>query len=303
MEFKYEQCVHPANTQLKDYHSGDIVCTECGMVLDSSIIDDRPQNTKDYAYEHGDVELENEGIIFNTIGAAWAAKENNSKRSLLAQRITVAASQEGVTDGISRGNIAQIQALETICDRMQLSTTVKHASIAALKDFWKNNTQNLYVRDKHRDFLSMACVYHVCKTHNVSRSFSELSVVCGAYEMNIRRAYKHLHEVLVDNSLGEGISSYPPPDTHAMSDTPVVSGYFSRWCSFLGYTPRTAMECKKLFEKIPEELYRGRKPTVIAAAIVCLVMGKDVKNQCLKNVCKVTPQSARQLAVLFRDGM
>jgi transcription initiation factor TFIIB len=298
-------CVHPENKQLTDYHSGDIVCMECGMVLDSSIMDDRPQHTKDYVYDNGDsAEGENEGFIFNTLAAAWTAKENSTKRTFLAQRITMAASQEGVSDGISRGNIAQIQELGTLCDRIPLSTTVKNASISVLKDFWKNNTLNLYVRDKHRDYLSMACVYHACKTHNVSRSFSELSAVCGAYEMNIRRAYKHLHEVLPNEVVGECAGSFLVPSTTAsMSDTPVVSGYFSRWCSFLGFAPSTAMECKRLFSKIPEELCRGRKPTVIAAAVVCLVAGKNIKNQSLKEVCKVTPQSARQLATLFRNGM
>lgn len=287
----YKCCVHADHHHVTDYHSGDITCTGCGMVLESSIIDDRPTNTKDLSFEQGDaMEMSRNGYLFNTLGGSnvrgWVRK---------AAQFAEQRSQ----DHLTLGNRKQLHDLKDTIFRLQLSTSVQECAEEAVKLFWKANSDHMYVREKQRDYLNMACIYHACKQLGVSRSLAELSSACNMYEMNVRKAYKHLHEVLF-HAGGDVDSSPETWQEKRQEDASGVTGYFSRWCSQLGYKPSVAMECKARFHQIPESLYRGRKPTVIAAAVVCLVKGSEVTNPKLKSVCKVTPQSAKELASVFR---
>ena len=302
-----------------DNRSGDIICPTCALVLESSVIDDRQETNSDYLYENC-ADTANMNFHQNASGT------NNASQS---------RSKTNITYGNLEDYTQEIR-LKDFCDKLQLAYVQKEDAVEVLTRYKVANTTHTYVRSKNKDMINLACIYHACKKSNVARSFSELSQRGGVYEMDIRKAYKHMLSVLKEDATANTINSTTSTSTttstttststststtgtigttnptindirttntsgtHSGTDTPEVTSYFSRWCSYIGCGSRVAMKCHSVFKTIDEKYYRGRKPTVVAAAVLCIIY-KKISNKELKEVCNVTPFSVRQLQRTFEE--
>jgi transcription initiation factor TFIIB len=282
------QCPECGSNHLsKDYSRAELVCRNCGFILDENIIDQGPE---------------------------WRAfdSEQREKRARTGAPMTYTIHDKGLStrigwknrDSYGRAiptrNRAQIYRLRKWERRIRISNANERSLAIALSELdrlssgmslprmvretaamiYRKAAMKKLVRGRSISVVTAAVLYAACRQCNVPRTLDEIATSSQLPRKEIGRTYRH-----VSHRLGLKLLPTSPED------------YISRFCSELKLSGGVRAKTITIIQDAARrELTSGRGPTGMAAAslyIACVLCGERRTQHEIAEVAGVTEVTIR----------
>ncbi len=272
---------------VKDYQRAEILCEKCGLVINESIFDRRPEwNNLDHAHKSKTertgppttVLAHDKGL---TTQIGWKNTDAFGRfipHRSRAQMFRLRQWQHRIrTSKVGERSMAQgLQEVCSISSRMGLPKQIKEDAAVLYK---RAASKNL-ARGRSIKELSAASVYAACRQSNVPRTLEEVIHDESLDKRAVGRAYRDMaRELRLD---------FRPQ---------VPEDYISRFCNRLELDQKVHRRCLELAERIKgKRMVSGVTPTGVVAAIIyiaCREMKIEKTQKDIGRVCGVTEVTLR----------
>ncbi|KAG6557874.1 hypothetical protein Mapa_000642 [Marchantia paleacea] len=236
-----------------DYAAGDVICIECGLVLESHFVDEAPEwrtfadqcETKDHN-RVGD--SYNDLLPDGGISTTFTHVEGN----------VISSSLKRAESRVSNGDNSRLFSSVTRCASMASRLGLVFSIQSRASEIYQKVTNLNIVRGKNQDAVLASCLYLACRQEGKTRSMKEIcSVSEGASLKEVGRALlcieKHMKE---DLEMGKSINA---------------TDFLSRFCSSLGLNHRARLAATELVQITDNRLDVRRNPTSVAATAIFMV--------------------------------
>jgi transcription initiation factor TFIIB len=251
---------HPDAALIEDHRAGDMICSQCGLVVGDRIIDVGSE-WRTFANDKESTDMTRVGAaedptmdghdLSTTIGrATGSAGFDASGNPLYRNRNT-----ESASDKAKRKANREIKEM---AERLSADQSIINSAYHIYHTVQKNKI----IKGRSSNAIIAACMFIACRQQSCPRTFKEISAVSnnGTTIKDIGRCYKIIRKTLVssnENSQGFSVSS--------------SSDLIIRFCSKLDYSK----EVRKLAESIVAKAsdiptLTGRSPNSLAAASIYL---------------------------------
>lgn len=283
-----KNCPECGSTHIsRDYVRAELVCDDCGLVIDDDLIDQGPE---------------------------WRAfdSEQKRKRARTGPPMKYTLHDKGLSTSISwmnrdaygrsipTKNRAQIYRLRKWQQRTQISSTIERSLASGFADLnrmsssmglprdvreragmlFKQVAENKLIRGRSRKVLVAATIYVACRLNNMPRTLEEVSNVSQSPKKEIGRSYRFLARKL----------------KLKMRPTSPID-YVSRFCSELRLSHDVKTKTIEILKvAIENELTSGRGPVGLTAAAIYMasVLCGERKTQIeIANISGVTEVTIR----------
>ena len=252
------KCPECGSTHIsRDYNRAELVCKNCGLVIDEGIIDHGPE-WRAFDSEQREKRARTGAPMTYTIHdkglstrISWQNKDAYGKsiptrnRAQL-YRLRKWQARTRISNGTERNLAFALSNLDRLSSSLSLPRTVRETAAMIYR---KAAAKNL-IRGRSVEGVSAAALYAACRQCHVPRTLGEISSIARMSRKDVGRNYRY-----VARKLGLKLMPTSPED------------YISRFCSELklgGSVKAKTMEILK--ESADKELTSGRGPTGIAAA-------------------------------------
>lgn len=267
------RCPKCGGTHLvKDYSRAELICRDCGLVIDEDLIDHGPEwrafdsEQRDKRSRTGSpmtYTLHDKGLS-TTIG--WKNRDSYGKSIPTRNRAQIYRlrkwqSRIRLNDATERNLAIALSSLDRMASSMGLPRTVREtAAMIYRKAAW-----NKLVRGRSIEGVTAASLYAACRQCHVPRTLDEISNIAHITRKEIGRTYRYIAQ-----ELGLKLLPTSPED------------YVSRFCSELKLSSNVQAKTLQILKDAAEkELTSGRGPTGLAAAslYIASVMSGERRTQ------------------------
>ncbi len=254
------RCPECGSTHLvQDYGRGELVCEECGLVIEDAYIDQGPEwrafdaEQRDKRARTGapmDYSLPDKGL--NTV-IGWQNKDSHGKSIPArnrAQLYRLRKWQRRMRFGEnSRRNLSSgILEIDRISSLMTLSRNVREAAAMVYRRAVEKNL----IRGRSVEGVVAAALYAACRQCGMPYTLDEVAAVADMERKEIGKTYRFL-----TRELSLKLMPTSPED------------YVGRFCEMLKLGEDTQTKALEIIRQAEEkELTSGRGPTGIAAAAI-----------------------------------
>ena len=244
---------------VRDYERGELLCEDCGLVLDDQFIDQGPE-WRAFDVEQGEKRARTGAPMTYTIHdkglsteISWKNKDSygktipNRNRAQM-YRLRKWQKRIRVSNATERNLSAALGELDRLCSALSLPRNVRETSALIYRKAVNKNM----IRGRSIEDVVAASVYAACRQCNIPRTLDEIAVASKSGRKGIGRTYRYL-----SRELKLGMKPTKPQD------------YVQRFCSGLNLSidvQNKAMEILKDAEEM--ELTSGRGPTGVAAGSI-----------------------------------
>ncbi|XP_049288750.1 transcription initiation factor IIB-like isoform X1 [Anopheles funestus] len=299
---------HPEANLIDDYHTGDMICSECGLVVGDRIID--PSNewrrfsdekSKTDMCRVGSMDPFMQDMDLSTIKQSLpgthrgaSAPTNNDLITSFPCHFLGQTSYDRTTpffkmDTNTRKLMFGFAEISTMADRINAPTSIlNHA-----KNIFKRVQESNKLKNRSVDAKATACLYIACRQEGVPRTFKELCAVSSVSKKEIGRCFK-----LIVNDLASSLDHITSED------------FMSRFCSNL----RLPLAVQKSATEIAQtafqlDLVSGLSPISVAAAAIYMasqvsetvISGKEIAE--IAGVADITIRKAYRLMLPFAEEL
>ncbi|GIY10260.1 transcription initiation factor IIB [Caerostris darwini] len=264
---------HPDATLIEDYRAGDMICSECGLVVGDRVIDVGSE-WRTFSNEKADSDP-------SRVGAAENPLLNGSDLSTVIGKGTGGASfdEGGVAkyqnrrtmSSSDRALINAFREISNMADRINLPKTIVDRANSLFKQVHDGKT----LKGRSNDAIASSCVYIACRQEGVPRTFKEICAVSKVSKKDIGRCFKEILKAL-----------------ETSVDLITTGDFMSRFCSNLGLPINVQRAATHIARKAVElDIVPGRSPISIAAAAIYMASQaseekKSQKGEYLLSTCK-----------------
>jgi len=285
----------------KDYTRAELVCGNCGLVLDSDLIDHGPEWR---AFDNEQREkrsrtgapmsytMHDKGLS-TTIG--WTNRDAYGKYIPARSRAQLYRLRKWqrrirISDATERNLALALSGLDRLSSGMGLPRSVREtAAMIYRKAAFKN-----LVRGRSIEGITAASLYAACRQCHVPRTLDEISTASGLPRKEIGRNFR-----FVSRELELKLLPTVPKD------------YIARFCSELNLSQAVLSKTLDILERAAnQELTSGRGPTGLAAAslyIASVLCGERRTQRQVADVAGVTEVTIRnrykELALKLKISM
>ncbi|MCL7030444.1 hypothetical protein MKW94_004552 [Papaver nudicaule] len=275
-----------------DRSAGDIICRECGLVLESHYIDETAE-WRTYADDYL-----NDCANMIRVGAPSNPFLDDGGLSTLISKL--GSSTSGVPFMSFGGHFKSrclntdqsglSPALTTICamsDRLGLVTTIKDSANEIYKKVVAHQKSRV---GKNVDAYLAACLYIACRQEDKPRTIKEIRCVAnGASKKEIGRAIDYIMSKVVVN-IGQSMER---GTVHARD-------FVRRFCSNLGMTNQAVNAAQEAVQRL-EELDIRRRPASVAAAVIYMITQLSDEKKQLQDVSYATGVAISTIKKSYKD--
>ncbi|XP_026459882.1 transcription initiation factor IIB-2-like [Papaver somniferum] len=271
-----------------DRSAGDMICMECGLVLESHYIDDTAEwriFVDDYAIDNDSVRVGEQSNPYladgglSTVIAKLSGKSGGNSFMSFGRRFNNRCLKPD-----QAGLIQDLTTMATMCDRLGLVTTIKDRA----SEIYKNVVAHQKSRvGKNKDAYLAACLLIACRDEDRPRTMKEICCVAnGATKKDIGRARVYIVSQLGVN-FGKGI--------HA-------GDFLRRFCSRLGMTNQAVKAAREALDKLEEQdVDIRRSPVSVAAAIIYMITQLSADKKLLQDVSDATGVAISTIQNTYKD--
>lgn len=247
------QCrYHPRAELLDDYHAGDVVCSECGLVVADRVIDvssewrtfnDNGESKDMSRVGRAENSLFDGGDDLYTRMQEYAAKSCTAASSAAIQvpRFKKSSAEKAMCHSLG--------FMKTVSDRMNLSADVTENAA----HLYKSVQGKITMKGKNKEAMMASCLYIECRRKNVSRTFSEFCAATGVAKYLIGRTFKSISSLL--------------DAKQQLRQDANVADLMSRFCAHAGLSAGIAKIARQIAVKATEMgIVGGRAPATVASA-------------------------------------
>ncbi len=255
-----EVCPECGSKNLRmDYDRGELICEDCGLVIDDTFIDEGPEwrsfdstqaekrarTGAPMNYAIHDKGLSTEISWKNTDSYGNAIPSKNRAQMYRLRRWQ---KRIRISNAAERNLAYALGELERIASSMGLPRNVRENAAMLYR---KAVEENL-IRGRSIEAVVAAALYASCRQLNVPRTLDEVASATRVSKKDIGRTYR-----FISSALQLKLMPTRPQD------------YVSRFCSELKLSGRVQMEAMRILEEAAQkELTSGRGPTGVAAAAI-----------------------------------
>ena len=241
----------------RDYTRAELVCKDCGLVIDEDIIDHGPE-WRAFDSEQREKRARTGAPMTYTIHdkglstrISWQNKDAYgksipTKNRAQLYRLRKWQARTRISNGTERNLAFALSNLDRLSSSLGLPRTVRETAAMIYR---KAASKNL-IRGRSVEGVSAAALYAACRQCHVPRTLGEISSIARMSRKDVGRNYRY-----VARKLGLKLMPTSPED------------YISRFCSELklgGSVKAKTIEILKA--AADKELTSGRGPTGMAAA-------------------------------------
>lgn len=255
-----EKCPECGSFQLvRDYERGELVCNNCGLVIDESYIDQGPEwrafdseQTESRARVGSPMTftIHDKGL---STDISWKNKDSYGKSIPTRNRAQLYRLRKWqkrikVSNAAERNLSQALQELERMASNLSIPNDVRETAAVIYRKAVKQNM----IRGRSIEGVVAGSIYAACRITNVPRTLDEIASVTRVKKKEIGRTYRIMSRYLKLN-----IMPSKPDD------------YVNRFCSKL----KLSMEARKKATEIlkmaqDNDLTSGKGPTGVAAAAI-----------------------------------
>jgi transcription initiation factor TFIIB len=282
------QCPECGSKHLsKDYSRAELVCRDCGFILDENIIDQGPE-WRAFDSEQREKRARTGSPMTYTIHdkglstmIGWKNRDSYGRAIPTRNRAQIYRLRKWerrirISNATERSLATALSELDRLSSGMGLPRTVRET--AAM--IYRKATMKNLVRGRSIDGVTAAVLYAACRQCHVPRTLDEIAAMSRLSRREIGRTYRD-----VSRQLGLKLLPTSPED------------YVSRFCSELRLSGDVrAKTVQILQDAIRGELISGRGPTGMAAAslyIACVLCGERRTQREVADVAGVTEVTIR----------
>jgi len=282
------RCPKCGSTHLSiDYNRGEVVCNNCGLVIDEDFIDHGPE-WRAFDHEQRDARTRVGSPMTYTIhdkGLSTVIGQENrdsygksipTRSRAQVYRLRKWQSRTRIADATERNLAVALSELDRMASSLSLPRNVRET--AAL--IYRRAVAKNLIRGRSIEGVSAATVYAACRQVGVPRTLDEIAGASKVSRKEIGRFYR-----LVARELRLKLIPTSPKD------------YISRFCSELKLSGEVQAKSGELLKLIAEkELASGRGPTGMAAAVLYIasvVCGERRTQREVADVAGVTEVTIR----------
>ncbi len=283
-----QKCPKCGNKHLtKDYSRAELVCEDCGLVIDQDFIDHGPEwrafdsEQREKKARTGSpmtYRRHDKGLSTN-IG--WQNRDAYGKtiptrnRAQL-YRLRKWQTRTRISDGTERNLAIALSNLDRMSSSLSLPRNVRET--AAM--IYRRTVRQKLTRGRSIEGVSAAVLYAACRQCNVPRTLEEISSVSQIKKKEIGRNYRE-----ISRKLELKLLPTMPQD------------YISRFCSQLKLSNEVQIKTIEILKQAAKkELTSGRSPTGIASAalyIASLLCGERRTQREVAEIAGVTEVTIR----------
>ena len=282
------QCPECGSNHLsKDYSRAELVCRNCGLVLDEDIIDHGPE-WRAFDSEQREKRARTGAPMSYTIHdkglstvIGWKNRDSYGKSIPTRNRAQIYrlrkwARRIRISNATERSLAIAFSELDRMASGMGLPRTVRET--AAM--IYRKAALKKLVRGRSIECVITAALYAACRQCHVPRTLDEISNIAHISRKEIGRTYRY-----VSRELGLKLLPTSPED------------YISRFCSELKLSGDVRVKTMEILkEAAHRELTSGRGPTGMAAAslyIASILCGERRTQREVAEVAGVTEVTIR----------
>lgn len=242
-----------------DYVRAEVICNDCGLVLDESIIENKSKRHSYDAYidENNDgfgspmtLTLHDKGLSTN-IGKSNKDHYGNSFSSKTMHkfyRLRKLDSKTKLSSNKDKYLFNALINLEKMSSALDLPKNVRENAAYIYRKTIKKSS----LKGRSSIGVLAASLYASCKICDIPRTLHEISIVSNIPEKNIGRYYKFLNKLIK--------FKIQPPSPY---------NYLNRFCNDLNLGCEVVLKSKEILKKADDnDLIKGRNPIISAAACI-----------------------------------
>jgi len=282
------QCPECGSTHLtRDYARGELVCEDCGLVIDEDFVDHGPE-WRAFDSEQREKRSRVGAPLTYTIHdkglstvIGWKNRDSYGKSIPTRSRAQLYRLRKWqrrirVSNATERNLAFALAELDRMASGMGLPRNVRETAAMIYR---KAVIKNL-IRGRSIEGVSAAALYAACRQCGVPRTLDEIAEASGVSRKEIGRTYR-----FIARELGLKLMPTSPQD------------YISRFCSELGLSGDVQSKAIEILkEAADKELTSGRGPTGVAAAaiyIASILCGERRTQREVADVAGVTEVTIR----------
>jgi transcription initiation factor TFIIB len=271
---------------VRDYERAEIVCSECGLVVDQDIVDSGPEWRA----------FDNEQIMKRSRTGApmtylihdkglstvidWRNKDSAgrdiTKNRAQLYRIRKWQQRIRVSNAKERNLAIALTELNKVSSKLTLSKNVREAAAVV----YRKAVDRGLIRGRSIEGVAAAAIYAACRQCKVPRTLDEIAESAAMDRKDIGRIYRY-----ISRELGISLDPTTPMD------------YVPRFCSELNLTRNVQTKAVEILAKAKDlQLTSGRGPTGVSAAaiyIASVLVGERRTQQEISHVTGVTEVTIR----------
>ena len=260
-------------TLVEDHAQGDLICTECGLVVESRTIDECSEwRTFSDSDKAGGDPSRTVGATNNMLsGGGLSTTIGRNPDGTYNHTLTRLHNREGNPDKVLMAAFSQIGDM---ADRMAMNQTIKNGAC----ELYKVVTSSHSTQGKSSVAMFAACLYIACRQEGKTRTFKEIcGAAVGSTVKEIGRCYRFIIRVC------EGLDLQMQMNEQMITPELLTN----RFCGNLGLANSEFIRvCSSAIQKFREiktgEGYSQKQPASIAAAAIYLATNildkKDIAN-------------------------
>lgn len=251
-----------------DYERGEMICQNCGFVIEDSFIDQGPE------WRAFDSEQEERRArtgapmtyLSHDKGLAteisWSNKDSYGKRIPHRNRAQIYRVRKWhqrirVSNSAERNLSIALQELNSISSKMGIPRDIRETAAVIYRKAVEKNL----IRGRSIESIVAASIYAACRQVNMPRTLDEVAKAAEINKKKIGRSYRHLTKELKLN----------------LKPT-LPTSYIVQFCSKLNLDKSVQDEAEKIIRKAGElGIISGKGPTGVAAAAIYIA--STLKNQ------------------------
>ncbi|KAL5232404.1 hypothetical protein ABZP36_031180 [Zizania latifolia] len=267
-----------------DHATGDTICTECALVLESRYIDESSE-WRNFADDGGGEDRDPSRVggpsdpflthvggttITYSVPLKTQAKAAGEGAALLPRMLDVGPAPE-------KALLTAFRGIADLADRLGLVATIRDR---AKEVFKKLEEAKWSARGRNRDAVYAACLFIACRNEGMPRTYKELASVTA----DGVAAKKEIGKLatLIRKHLGE--------EEGQVMDIGVVraADYLRRFCSRLGLGNQEMRASQEAARRLEAGLDVRRNPESIAASLIYMVVLRAGANKSIRDVSTAT---------------
>ncbi|XP_049302005.1 transcription initiation factor IIB isoform X2 [Bactrocera dorsalis] len=241
---------HPEAPLIEDYRAGDMICSECGLVVGDRVID--------VGSEWRTFSNEKSGIDPSRVGGAENPLLGGGDLSTIIGPGTGSASYDAfgapkyqnrrTMSSSDRSLISAFKEISTMADRINLPKTI----VDRANNLFKQVHDGKNLKGRSNDAKASACLYIACRQEGVPRTFKEICAVSKISKKEIGRCFKLTLKAL-----------------ETSVDLITTADFMSRFCANLDLPNMVQRAATYIAKKAVEmDIVPGRSPISVAAAAI-----------------------------------
>jgi len=270
-----------------DYERAELVCDDCGLVIDEAFIDMGPEWRAFDADQRSKrvrvgapmtLTIHDKGLstMIDWRNRDSYGKSISSKHRAQLYRLRKWQRRIRVNNATERNLVFALSEIDRMASSLRLSKNVKEASAKLYREAVENNL----IRGRSIEGVSAAALYVACRECNVPRTLDEIGAVSRVDRKEIGRTYR-----FISRELGLKLQPTSPID------------YVPRFCSSLSMTGEAQSKAIEILTQAGDkELTGGRGPTGVSAAaiyIASVICGERKTQREVAEVAGVTEVTIR----------